>query len=180
MTDRSARLALNGMVVAVSTVLMFLTGLVPAGSYAIPALAGVPMMFVVIESGTGWAWAVYSAVTLLSFLVAADKEAALLFFMLFGCYPILKAVCEKKFRRRYAVVLKLLFFNAAACAEYFIAIWLLGVPRDSFTVFGVSVPWLFLILGNFAFLLYDYALSLLAVQYCSKLRLFIRKWFHFR
>lgn len=180
MTDRSIRLAVSSMVVAISTALMFLTGMVPAGSYAIPALAGIPNLFVVIEFGTGWAWAVYFAVSLLSFLIAADKEAALLFFMLFGCYPILKALCEKRFPRRAAFLLKILFFNFIICAEYFAAIKALGVPQESFTIFGVNVPWLFWMFGNIAFLFYDYSLSLLAIQYCRKIHFLIKKWFHFR
>lgn len=176
MNAHSIRLALCSMVVALCAAMMFLTGVIPVGLYAFPALAGIPNMFVVIEFGTGWAWAVYLAVSLLSFLLSADKEAVLLFFLLFGCYPVLKAVLEGRFPRRVSFLLKFLFFNAAACAEFFAAVKILGVPQDSFTVFGVSVPWLFLILGNAAFLCYDYALSRLAVQYGRKIHRMVSKW----
>ena len=178
MSGRTVRLAVCSMIAAVGTALMFLTGLIPVGTYAFPALAGIPNVFVVIEFGAGWAWAVYFAISLLSFLIAADKEAVLLFFMLFGCYPMLKAIFERRFPRGAALLLKLLFFNAVICAEYFLAVKFLGVPQESFTVFGVDLRWLFLALGNLAFLLYDYALSLLAVRYYRRLHLLLKKWFH--
>lgn len=180
MSGHSVRLAVCSMVVAIGVALMFLTGLIPVGAYAFPALAGIPNLCVVIEFGAGWAWAVYFAVSLLSFLIAADKEAALLFFMFFGCYPMMKAVFENKFPRTAAFILKFLFFNVVMCTEYFAAVKILGVPQESFKVFGVNMPWLFLVLVNFAFLFYDYALSLLAVQYYRKLHLLLKKWFHLR
>lgn len=177
MNGRSVRLALCSMVVALCTAMMFLTGIIPVGLYAFPALSGIPNLFVVIAFGTGWAWAVYLAVSLLSFLLSADKEAALLYFLLFGCYPVLKAALEGRFSRRVAFLLKFLFFNTAACVEFFAAVKILGVPQDSFTFFGISVPWLFLILGNAAFLCYDYALSRLALQYGRKIHQMVSKWF---
>ena len=178
MSGHNVRLTVCSMIVAVDTVLMFLTGLIPAGTYAFSALAGVPNLYIVMEFGPGWAWAVYFAVSALSFLIAADKEAALLFFLFFGCYPMLKAVFEKKFPRWAAFLLKFLFFNFVTCAEFYVAVRFLGVPKDSFLFFGVDLPWLFLILMNVVFLFYDYALSLLVMQYCRKIRFLLKKWFH--
>lgn len=70
---------------------MFLTGLIPIGTYALPAIAGVLLIVAVIEIGAKWAWMIYAAVAVLSLLFAADKEAALLFVLFFGYYPVLKS-----------------------------------------------------------------------------------------
>lgn len=76
--NQSGKVALGGIITAVCTVLMFLTGLIPIGTYALPAIAGVLLMVIVIELGSKWAWMVFLAVSLLSALLAADKEAVLL------------------------------------------------------------------------------------------------------
>ncbi len=63
---------------------MFLTGLISIGTYALPAFSGILLIVVVIELGAGWAWPVYIASSILSLLIAGDKEAAMLFVVFFG------------------------------------------------------------------------------------------------
>ena len=88
--NHSGKVALGGIITAICTTLMFLTGLSPIGTYALPAFAGVTLMVIVIELNPRWAWMVYIAVSVLSALLAADKEAVVLFIIFFGYYPILK------------------------------------------------------------------------------------------
>jgi len=54
-------------------------------------------------------------------------------------------------------------------ACFFLAVNFLQLPEDSFTVFGIYLPWVFLILGNAVFLIYDIALSGLVATYVEKL-----------
>lgn len=176
MAKNSFCLAFSSMATALSVAVLFLTGIFPLGTFALPALAGVFLIGVVAECGYRWAWAVYFAVSALSFLTAGDREAVLFFILLFGYYPILKSVMEFKFRRPARILLKLLAFNAAAVLEFKLAVWLLGVPKESFFLFGRYVPGLFLILGNAVFVVYDYALSLLAVSYWKKVHPVLQKW----
>lgn len=178
--NQSLRLAFCSMVTAVSAILMFLAGVIPVGTYAIPALAGVLLLAVVVELGPGWSWSVYLAVSLLSAWICADKEAVLFFVLLFGCYPILKAGIEKRAGRLFGTVLKFALFNFAAILEFFLATCLLSVPRSSYTVFGVYLPWVFLAAGNLVFAVYDYALSLLAAAYWKKWHGMVSKWLHSR
>ena len=175
--NNTVRLAFCSVITALCTAVMFMTGIIPASTYALPALSGVMMIPVVVEFGAGWGMLVYAAVSLLSFFIAADKEAVLCFIIFFGYYPALKAVLEKTGRRVICFILKFVIFNITAIAEFFIAVKILGLPSDSLTVFGVYVPWAFLALGNLVFLLYDYALSLLVVSYYKKFSRSIRKWF---
>ena len=83
--SKSGKIALGGLLTALGVVLMFLTGLIPIGTYALPAIAGVLLIVAVIEIGAKWAWMIYAAVAVLSLLFAADKEAALLFVLLTFC-----------------------------------------------------------------------------------------------
>ena len=178
--NRSMRLAFCGMVTAVSVVILFLTGIIPIGEYALPALAGLLLIAVMVELDSRWAWSVYLAASLLSALLSADKEAVLCYVLLFGCYPILKALIERKAKKAVAFLLKLAFFNAAAILEFYLAVALLHVPQGSFEIFGVNLPWLFLLAGNAVFLVYDYAVSLLVTAYFKKFHFAVKKWLHLR
>ena len=66
-------------------------------------------------------------------------------------------------------LLKLLLFNAAAVLLYLIAVYLLGLPQESFSVAGIRGEWLLLLAGNAVFILYDRAIGGVAVFYWSRL-----------
>ena len=174
--SKSIRVAFCGIMTAFCTLLMFLTGLVPVGTYALPALAGVLLIVVVIEMGTGWAWSVYAASSVLSLFIAGDKEAAMLYIVFFGYYPIVKAVFEKIPKKYLSYLLKFTVFNISMVLGYVLSIWLLGVPEDSFTLFGLNLPILFLIFGNFVFFIYDYAVSGLVVTYYQRFHKLMSKF----
>ena len=167
--SKSGKIALGGLLTALGVVLMFLTGLIPIGTYALPAIAGVLLIVAVIEIGAKWAWMIYAAVAVLSLLFAADKEAALLFVLFFGYYPVLKSFLERISNKVLSWISKFAVFNVAAVACFFLAVNFLQLPEDSFTVFGIYLPWVFLILGNAVFLIYDIALSGLVATYVEKL-----------
>ena len=167
--SKSGKIALGGLLTALGVVLMFLTGLIPIGTYALPAIAGVLLIVAVIEIGAKWAWMIYAAVAVLSLLFAADKEAALLFVLFFGYYPFLKSFLERISNKVLSWISKFAVFNVAVVACFFLAVNFLQLPEDSFTVFGIYLPWVFLILGNAVFLIYDIALSGLVATYVEKL-----------
>jgi hypothetical protein len=172
----SFRLAFCGIATALCTLLMFLTGIISIGTYAFPALAGVLLIAVVIEFGKTWAWLVYAAGSMLSLFLAGDKEAVVLFIFFLGYYPILKSQIEKIHNRVAAYILKFSVFNVSMVACFFLSIKLLSVPEDSFTVAGIYLPWVFLLIGNIIFAVYDYALSLLVVSYFQRFHPYFRKW----
>ena len=167
--SKSGKIALGGLLTALGVVLMFLTGLIPIGTYALPAIAGVLLIVAVIEIGAKWAWMIYAAVAVLSLLFAADKEAALLFVLFFGYYPVLKSFLERISNKVLSWISKFAVFNVAVVACFFLAVNFLQLPEDSFTVFGFYLPWVFLIPGNAVFLIYDIALSGLVATYVEKL-----------
>ena len=49
--NHSGKVALGGMVTALCVVLMFLTGVIPIATYALPAVSGVLLVVIVIEMG---------------------------------------------------------------------------------------------------------------------------------
>lgn len=163
--SKAYKTALCGVVSALCLVLMLLTGAIPIGTYALPALAGAVIIIIVAEINCKWAFAVYFVVSVLSFILAGDKEAALYFTAFFGFYPIVKAKTESMQKKTLEWVIKMLVFNASVTAAFFIALYVLGVPEDSFEINGIYLPWLFLILGNIIFVIYDIGLTQLITKY---------------
>ena len=174
---KSGKIALCGVVSALCVVCMFLTGVFPYATYALPALAGILLTIVVVEVGRKYAVCVYVAVSILSLLLAPDVEAKLVFIAFFGYYPILKAVYEGLNRPRFAWGMKFCTFNCAVIGAYFVALQFLNVPADEFELFGVNLPLFFLLLGNLFFWLYDIALTRMITYYITRFHKRIRNLF---
>lgn len=171
----SLKVSLGGIVAALSIVLMFLTSVLPFGTFAFPMISGILLCVIVIEINYPWAFATYFAVSALSFLILADKEAALYYAAFFGIYPIIKSFIERLRLKPLQYLIKYGFFNIAMIAAFYIGITLLSIPKESFMIFGFYVPWVFLIVGNLFFILYDISVTRLVTVYLIKWHKKIRK-----
>ena len=66
------RIAVCGIIAALSLVFMMMTSLVPIGTYALPCLAGILISCIVVEYGYGWAIGVFCVTAVLSTLLAGE------------------------------------------------------------------------------------------------------------
>ncbi len=163
-------LAFSSVIAAMSLAFLLITAVIPVGTYALPCIAGALLAAVVIESGYIAAFTVYGVVSLLSFLLAADKEAALYYVAFLGFYPILKGLLERIKSRIVQYIAKFSVFNVCMVAAFFVSITVLSVPKESFELFGIYLPWAFLVAGNGVFVVYDICLTRLISQYVLKWR----------
>lgn len=179
MLKKSTKVALGGMVAALSIVFMFLTGILPFLTYAVPCLAGFLLVAVVIECGSQWAFLVYLAVSVLSLLLAPDKQAAMVFTFI-GYYPIVKQLVEKHLgsRKLLSWGIKVLVFNVAMLVVYWLLIYVLKMP-DIMTEMGSLGQYtgiITLACGNVVFIVFDIALSRVVDAYVQWFRpKFLRK-----
>lgn len=154
---RSYRVALGGIVSALCIVLMFLTGVIPALYIAAPMAAGVLMIILVEEVSVGWGWLTYIAVSLLALIVTFDKEAALMFILFFGYFPILRRNFERIRIKPLRLLGKLMLFNVFLVLDWWLTVYVLGLPS-----FEDTAPYMYVILviaANGMFLFYDKLLS---------------------
>ncbi len=172
------RVAFCGMAAALSVVLLFLTNVFPTATIALPALAGVLLMPVVVEIGIRWGWMVFAVCAVLSFFLMADKEAFFMYILFFGYYPVLKALIEKHLHTGVlSWVLKLLVFNAAMAADVLLVVLVLQIPSETFFEFGLYTPVILAVAANIVFVVYDFALSGLVAVYWQRLHPMIAKTF---
>lgn len=168
MKRQSTKVALCGIISSVSVVLMFMTGLVPFLTYTLPAVSGALLAIIVIEINKKWATGAYIAISLLSLLIVADKEAAMFFVAFFGYYPIIKEVIENKLPKILEWVVKLLLFNVATVAAYAVIIYVFGIPFDELEEYGKYSVLILLAMGNVIFVLYDYCMTSLITLYYQR------------
>ena len=149
MRNRTYPIALGGMLAAASVVIMSIGTIVPVATYAAPVVCMMVGQVVLKLCGSRIAWAWYAAVTILSVLLAPDKEAAAVFAVL-GYYPIVKPKLDgKKAKWLWKTLL------------YWAALELLGIRQleAEFAELGRAMTAVLLVLGNVTFFALDRVLE---------------------
>ncbi|MEE1053177.1 MAG: hypothetical protein U0L33_02420 [Acutalibacteraceae bacterium] len=157
------KITLCGMTAALSVMVMFVSYF-PYLTYAIPAIAGLFMMVPLIECGVSWAFGTYIASSALIF-ITGETEAKILYILFLGYYPILKSLIEKINKQAVEWILKLICFNIAAVAFYYVSSRLFAVSFDDFGEWGKYGALIFLAICNVVFVLYDIGISRVASYY---------------
>lgn len=136
-----------------AVVIMSMGTLVPVATYVCPMFCALILQLVLKTCGSRIAWAWYGAVTLLSLLLAPDKEAAAVFLAL-GYYPIVKPKLDK---RKGKWFWKGILFNAVILITYWLMMHVFGFDQLSaeFADMGKVMSVLLLLLGNVTFFLLD-------------------------
>lgn len=167
----SYKVALGGVVSALCLSLMFLTGIFPILSMAIPIYAGALMIIVATEVSTSWAFAAFFAVSLLSLFLTPDKEATTLFIMFFGYYPIISPKLDKIKLPLIRTIFKFGVFNTAMIIWYKLIILIMGVYDffSDFSFLGKYAVVGVMVFINLVFVLYDYTIQMIRDVYI--------KWF---
>lgn len=165
------RLAFCSLMAALGAALMAAAGLVPIMTYLAPMIAGALLLPVLREYGARWAWMVWAVTALLSLLLCADKEAAL-FYLFFGCYPILKRVFDRLPGLPLRALVKLAYFAGLLFVLYGLLWLMFGLDLGQGELaelgrIGAAVFYLGLVA---AMLLFDLALRNLGALYEVRLR----------
>lgn len=164
---QNSKIALGGIISALSLALMLMTSILPFLTYALPIVSGALLMLIVIETGKKWAVYVYITVSIISLFVLSDKEAAVVYLMFFGIYPILKAIIEKRFHAAFEYFLKFLIFNSSMILSYAIIVYIFKLPVETMT----KTYLIFVLLElNVLFFMYDLMLTKLITAYLKKWR----------
>jgi len=103
---------------------------------------------------------------LLCFLMAPDKEAAVVFAFL-GYYPIIKPKID---RMPLRWLWKLLLFNAMIFLAYSVLIYLLGIAQvaSEFRQLGLWLTGITLLLGNLCLFVLDRLLGILHFKFAKR------------
>lgn len=177
---RTQKMAFSGVTAALCVAVMFLTGVIPVATLALPAVAGCFLIAVVVEAGIKWGFCVYGVVSVLSLLVVSDREAVLFFVFFFGYYPVLYAVLSRMKNRWLSITAKYAIFNAAIALETYISVVFLQIPIDEIPFLGAYTLVLWFLVANIVFFVYDRAMDGLILTYLKKIQPKVRQMFRMR
>lgn len=168
----SYKVALGGIISSLCLLCMFLTGIFPVLYITLPMIAGILMMIMAIEINSGWAFLTFSATGILALFITFDKEAALLYIMLFGHYPIIKKYIDSIKNKILRIIIKLVIFNSCILSEFWISVKILGADEFYKELMEKGKPFIILIICmvNFICLSYDYSLKGIMNIYNIKLK----------
>jgi len=153
----ASNMALGGIFAALAVVIMNMGTLIPVATYTCPVLCALLLQMVMKTCGTRTAWAWYGAVSILSILLAPDKEAAAVFAAI-GYYPIVKPMLD---RSKGKWLWKTLLFNVSILCMYWVLMHLFGLEQVTaeFSELGTVMTAVLLSLGNVTFFLLDHLLG---------------------
>ncbi len=167
---KPVKIALCGILAALSIVIMFLAGVVPTMTIALPAIAGCMLIPVTAECGTKYGLTVFAVVSVLGFFVVGGREAWLMYVLFFGYFPAVYGVFDKIKNKRLRFVVKIVLFTVATIAEGLIATFILGIPLDSMGELGKWSVIILIALAEVVFIVYNKAVRNLIALYFLRFR----------
>ncbi len=167
---KTVKISLCGILAALSIVIMFLAGIVPTMTIALPAIAGCMLIPVTAECGTKYGLTVFAVVSVLGFFVVSDREAWLMYVLFFGYFPAVYGVFDKIKNKRLRFIVKIVLFTIATIAEGLIATFILGIPLDSMGELGKWSVIILIALAEVVFIVYNKAVRNLIALYFLRFR----------
>ena len=154
-SKHTRNIAFTSILSALSVVFLCIGIFLPTLDLVAAMIASYAVILTVCELGRGYAVGVFASSAVLGLIIAPQNSAALFYAVFMGYYPILKSFIEVKLRKRIAAIaVKLLSFNVA-----FFIILFVGIKFFAFEKF---IGWYaigIVVLAEFAFILYDIALT---------------------
>ena len=169
------KVTLSAIMASLAAVIM-LVSYFPYLTYAVPAVAGLCIMVIVIEIDCRWALLGYFTSAFLAF-VFAETESMLMFIGFFGFYPILKCVVEKIRKPFLEWIIKFASFNFCIICIYFLLSKIFMLSLDDMGKLAKYGEIILLFMANVVFVFYDIAVSRMSWFYIDKFHNKISKLF---
>lgn len=167
----SQKIALCGVLGALSVVLLLLGSVLQIGTYAAPMLVSFLLVPVLEEYGPRYALLLYLTVSILSLLLVTETELALFYVLVLGYYPVLRQFLNKIQWPVLRWAVKFIVFNVATALVYLLLFLLFGpAVLDELLGDGLPLAFLLLAVGNLCFWLCDRALANITRLYYLKKR----------
>lgn len=159
-------LTVSAMLSALGVVILGLGAVIEVLDISVAVIASLLVTYAVIEIGGPYPWLIWVVTSTVALLILPLKTPVLFYALLAGYYPIVKQKIEQKMARLPTWVLK--FGVLAASLLVMWAVMWLFAPALLETSGGWVMVAVTVVLGIFAFILYDICLTKLIVRYFAK------------
>ncbi|MCL2228108.1 MAG: hypothetical protein FWB97_10900 [Oscillospiraceae bacterium] len=164
MSKKTRKMTLSALFAALTVILLYIASVWPTGRFGLVAAASLFAAAAVVEAGLGSGFAVFAVSAAIGMLIVPNRAAPLLYIFFFGYYPMVKSLIERVKGTVLQWVLKLVVFNAALTAIWF----LFGELLVGFLGYGHGALIAYLG-GNVAFVLFDYGFTKLIWFYIDRI-----------
>lgn len=158
---KSNNIAQSGILIALTLAVLYSTSLLPISTLSILTVASCLIPISIIRTSLKNTILVYLSCSILSFFLV-PINISLLYSLFFGVYGIIKFFIEKLDNLIYEIILKLLVFNVLLFCIYIIFKLFIGFKAE------LSL-WLLILIAQAAFLVYDYALTIIITYFLNKI-----------
>lgn len=171
-------ISLGGILVALTTIVLYATSILPISTLAILTIASALIPVCIIRSNIQTSIFVYISSSLIAFFLV-PINISFLYFVFFGVYGIIKYFIERIRKEKLEIVLKLVFFNIAFIIGFIIMENVLGVNiieglevlmSRFFDTSGRAIASIILwIVAQPIFIIYDYAMTMIITFYMERI-----------
>ena len=171
-------IALGGILVALTTIVLYATSILPISTLAILTIASALRPVCIIRSNIQTSIFVYISSSLIAFFLV-PINISFLYFVFFGVYGIIKYFIERIRKEKLEIVLKVVFFNIAFIIGFIIMQNVLGINiiaglevlmsrffDTSARTIATIILW---IVAQPIFLIYDYAMTMIITFYMERI-----------
>ena len=156
------------MLCALSVIVLGLGAVIEVLDISVAVIASLFVVYAIIEIGGAYPWLIWIVTSIIALLLLPLKTPVLFYALLTGYYPILKQKIERRMARIPAWIAKMGVFVLSLAVIVAVA-WLFA-PALLETTGGWIMVVATLVLGVFAFVLYDFCLTRLITLYFAKLQ----------
>jgi hypothetical protein len=164
---QTKKITISALLVALGSAVMIVGAVIEVLDLVICVFASLLVVFVYLEIGAPYNYLVWICTSLATALMYPGTPIWIEYFLVFGIYPMLKAVIER-LPRPFWIVLKLAFINAIVAVLFFVVEGVFGIM-----VFGDELLIMKLItwgLINVAFMVYDRFVTIMVRVYMERIR----------
>ncbi len=166
------RVSLTAMFASMSLLFLYLASVLPTGRIAMYFLSSVFVMGLVVEEEIGLSVLMYIGVSLMSLLLLPNILRVLPYVFFFGHYGIGKYYIQTRIKDKVAAyIVKLIYYNVALGLIYLLA---QKIILEDVLSTGIAF-WLFVVLAEVAFVVYDYLFDKVTAFYFNNLRRLLMK-----
>jgi len=159
------RLTVCAALSALGVVFLYIAAVMPTSRLGISAIAGLMPGVAVLVYGRVSGWTVYGITAVLALLLVPMRSVSVLYLLFLGHWPMVKSLLEKIPQGWLSFLAKLAVFNILLTVTIFLFSTLF------FDLSGKEyATWLIYIIGNIAFIAYDFAFSLLVAGFGKRIR----------
>lgn len=166
------KIALCGVVGALSITLLLMGSIIPMATYACPALAAILILPIVYEYKEKTAFTMYLSVSILSTILIPEKEFVMMYVFVFGLYTVFKFKADKVKPKILQFILKGLYAIISTVICYSILLFIFPSPILT-SELSEATSWIiiaFFILFTLTFILYDFSATVMFRLYYYKFR----------